>query len=151
MALGVVSFFMTGVFAVSSKSSEVLKSVREFAGSSRAVQDRLEDIQRMSWIHVTSSSYLRDTFLASTPVSENVMPTVTEEITVSPYPAASPAATPILVERKGTAARVVTDNTTLVSGRMVRVNVRWTWTGGLDGRTHVRETSTLVSRRSSSR
>jgi prepilin-type N-terminal cleavage/methylation domain-containing protein len=145
VSMTILTALLTGVFSISGRCSSVVKSVKEFGAANRAVRDRVEQIRRSNWTTTTSSTALRDLVVNDIPASSDAIPSGIETLTISAYPPSSPAKTPIVIERRDGAARVVSDNPLLYDEPTLLVTDRWKWNATFGNRECVREVATVVT------
>ena len=70
---------------------------------------------------------------------------MTETLTISKWPVASPSPTPVVITRSGTTATIVSGNIDLVDEPTLRADLRVTWTGYPGPRTRAREVSSIFA------
>jgi hypothetical protein len=145
-ALGLVAFSFGALFSIFSSSFPLLRNQQETIAINLCLQERLDHLRSISWPVLTNGSRLRSE-LASTGVRSSAnLSNFAEEITISAYPPASSAPTPLQVRRRSNGTvESVTEPTgsTLTARSLVRVDLRDTWRSGSGTRT--RETSAIIA------
>jgi hypothetical protein len=142
-----MALFLGGLFEMNARNVQVLKSGKESFAATMVLEERLEQVRGGKWSEITSSGYLQ-TILANAPSSATQLPSLSEQISVSPYPPAAPPAAANTVTRSVAGAVAVTStNAAMAAEDLVRVNLRVTWSGTPNRRTRVREISTLIADR----
>jgi len=147
----IIGLALVAVVGANSRSMTMLKSSRQAATASKCLQQRIEQIRTYNWTEVTDSTAMQA--LYSTPPLPSVeLPGFWEQVTVSSYtppippaPAPTPAPPFLQIARNSDGSVTpISDNTDLVSGAEVRVDVQINWAGS-DGRTRTRETSVIIA------
>jgi len=144
-AVGVVAIGFAGIFYSNSRALNMLRASKETVTASKMLQQRMELVRLQDWAEVTDVASVQ-TLMGTAADASGLLTNPVETITVSPFPPSAGAAT-IQVQRaaNGTVTQI-SDNPNLVDGNSaVRVDVRVTWTGTPNGRTRLRETSTVVA------
>jgi hypothetical protein len=122
---------------------------RETVAANQLVQERLEQVRSGGWAQMTDGNSIRDHILGTACSHVEILPSARERITVTPYPAVSPAPTPLLVERTSDGQiRIVSDPGSGFSLRRstgVRVDVHVDWISHQTPRVRTREISTVVA------
>ena len=154
MAVGIIALGLSGLCYSNSQALTILRTSRETMVASKMLQERLEKIRAANWTEITDAAYLQDFYSVATSASPQLTGE-TESITVSQYPPPVPASSsnPIKVSRAASGTVTLAAYTANAGGvlavdlndqPMVRVDVSVTWPGAA-GRTHTRETSTIIS------
>lgn len=149
VAAGLVAMVMASLATTSSVCMGMLRSQRETISSSQLLNERLEELRSGGWTQVTSGASIRDSVL-NTPSSQAAyLNGIVETITVTTYPAVTPAQTPLKVTRPEIGAPVINSEPvgefSLRNFTAVRVDLRVQWKSKQYGRTRSRETSTVIS------
>ncbi len=150
VATVVVLIAMGAIFLVSSQCMSIIQRAHEVAVASAAVQERLQQLQAVPWETIADSDSFQDQTWTD-PVDGTVEKAdgllkqatrsgiplqasgAAETIRVSAYrPTATAAATPapITATRSGSTVAVTSGATNLVDEKMVRIDVRLSWTNG---------------------
>src|SRR4051812_23604383 len=147
IAGALIALFLGGVFQMNARNIQLLKTGKESFAATVVLEERLEQVRCGKWTDITSAAYLQ-TILANPPSSGAQLSNLSEQITVSAYPAAAPPAAANSVTRSSAGAgAVVPSNAALPKEDLVRVDLRVTWSGTPGQRTRVREISTLIADR----
>ena len=142
-----IALFLGGVFEMNARNLQVLKMGKESFAATVALEERLEQLRSGKWSDITSPAYLQ-TILTDPPGSASQLPALSEQISVSAYPAAAPAGAANSVTRSSAGAvKVMSSNAALTTQALVRADLRVTWAGSPGGRTRVRELSTVIGDR----
>lgn len=140
-----IALFLGGIFQLSARNVLLVKSGKETVSATVALQERMENLRAGAWTDVTDANYIK-TILTTTAGAAGNLSSFAEQITISAFPVVSPSPTPIVVTRNSAGTvTIVTSNSTLSAQSSVRADFRGTWLGPPNGRTRVREISTLVS------
>ena len=145
VAASMLTFFLAGVFAVDGRNHQLIKSARESLSATVVLEERVEQLRTGKWDQVTDSNYLR-TILGTASGSGANLSSLSEQIVISAYPMPNPATTTTKITRSSSGTvTTVSSNNLLQIQKCVRADVRVTWTGAPNGRTRVRELSTIVA------
>jgi hypothetical protein len=146
----VVGLAFAGVFAANSRALSLVKSAKQAAVASKCLQQRIEQVRNYNWTQVTDATAMQDLY-SLPPLPSVELPGFSEQVSISAFtpgasgtPSPAPTGTPLLITRSSAGVvTLVTDNPTLVSERLIRVNVQISWPGP-GGNTRLRETSVIV-------
>ncbi len=153
-SLLIIGLALVAIVTANSRAMTMLKSSRQAATASKCLQQRIEQIRTYNWTEVTDSQAMMDLYSAP-PLPSIELPGFSEQVTINQFIPSqtyntqstqpSPSPTPMVITRgaNGTVA-LVTDNTALVSGPEVRVDVQINWPGP-GGTTRTRETSVIIA------
>lgn len=167
MATVVVLTAMGAIFLVGSRCMGIIQCSNDVAAASSTLHERIQQLQATPWETLTDSESYADQVWTdpedgTTEYVDGLLKNATksgselreraavESVRISAYrPVASAAAlpAPITITRSATTATVTSPVTNLVDEKMVRIDVRLTWT---DGRVKVPRSlgaSTIVARR----
>jgi Tfp pilus assembly protein PilE len=152
VALLIIGVGLATLFAANSRAMSMLRSAKQAAVASKCLQQRIEQIRNYNWTQVTDAQSMQDLY-AVPPLPSIELPGFSEQVIISQYtpallqntaaPAPSPPYLQITRANDGTVA-LVSDNTALVNGPSVRVDVQITWPGAI-GATRMRETSVIIA------
>jgi len=147
IAGAIMAMFMGGLFQMSARNVQLLKSGKESFAATVVLEERMEQLRSGKWPEITSSAYLT-TILSTAPSSSAALPALAEQISISAYPPpASPTASNSTARNAAGAVAVLSSNPALASAELVRANFRATWSGTPGGRTRIREISTVIAKR----
>lgn len=167
MATMVIFTAMGAIFLVGSRCMGIIQCSQDVAAASATLHERMQQLQATPWLTLTDSESFADQVWtdpetgttenfngllknATTTGSELRQRAAVESVRVSAYrPIASAAAVPapITVTRTATTPTVTSAATSLVDEKMVRIDLRLTWT---DGRVKIPRSlalSTVVARK----
>ena len=150
-AVLIVGLAFAGIFAANSRALSLVKSAKQAAVASKCLQQRIEQIRNFNWTQVTDAAAMQDLYSVP-PLPSVELPGFSEQCIISAFtPAtsgsasAAPTGNMLTITRdNGGVVTLVSDNPTLINGRLVRVDVRITWPGP-SGSQRVRETSVLIA------
>ena len=166
MAAFVILTVMGAVFAVSAQCIRMNKSAHDVTVASSALNERVQQLQNTDWETLTDSDSYTDQVWTD-PVdntTQNVsglLKTATvaggelrnqgglESVRISAYRPtanASPVPTPITATRNATTAALTSAATNLVDEKMVRIDLRLTWTDNRMGTQRSLASSRIVAR-----
>ena len=167
MAAFVILTVMGAVFAVSAQCIRMNKSAHDVTVASSALNERVQQLQNTDWETLTDSDSYTDQVWTD-PVdntTQNVsglLKTATvaggelrnqgglESVRISAYRPtanASPVPTPITATRNATTAALTSAATNLVDEKMVRIDLRLTWTDNRMGTQRSLASSRIVARK----
>lgn len=141
----IIGLFMGGLFEMNALSMRTVRSGKETVAASLILQERLDQVRNTKWVTVSDGSYLQSV-LSTAAASSPALSQLTEQITVSAYPAASPAPTATVVTRAANGATaVVSSNAALIKQPTVRADVTITWLSNSKGKPRTRTLSTIIA------
>jgi type II secretory pathway pseudopilin PulG len=163
----VVLIALGAIFQVSSRCMSIIASSHSVALASASIHERMQQLQALPWEMLTDSEYFTDQVWTDPEdgTKENysgLMKNVTQSgaqlaswgavewVTISAHrPVASAVAipSPITVKRTSSSATLTSAASTLVDEKMVRVDLRLTWTDSRLGLPRSLGTSTIVARK----
>lgn len=153
VAMVVILTAMGAVFVVSGQCMRINKASHDVAVASSAVNERMQQLQGTDWETLTDSESYTDQVWTdpvdgSTQNVSGLLKNATvagaelrslgalETVTISAYrpvAGASPIPVSITATRNPTAAALTSGTTNLVDEKMVRIDVRFTWTDNRSG------------------
>lgn len=151
IAVAISLLTLGAALQINAQQLKLVKSTRESNASSFLLQDRVEQFRILSWQKLTDATYLRDTFIATRPPSSALLPNISEQVKLTPWPDES-AGKPILVEyATGSSPRILltgldasNESQNLNKQRLAKVDMVVTWTGK-DNRQRSRSYSSIIS------
>ncbi len=142
IAAACLALFFAGLFAVSGQSLRVLRSGSEQSAATFSLQQRMEEMRRLSWAQITDGAYLRDNVLNNPSGSAASTSGLSEQIAINAYPTAT---TPTVVTRGPTGGAVVqASNPALSTASMLRIDAQVSW-AEVGGGTNSRQFTTLIT------
>ena len=142
-----VAVFFATIFEVNAVCLRYIDAGKESVAALQGVQDRLEGLRNLAFSDLTNATFVRN--LMTTPSNgSDFAQKVTEVVTLSAYP--TPDASNTQITRGPGASVTPTINSTDASlvdqpGKLVKVNVTYTWTMTLGGRSCTEQTETIIS------
>lgn len=143
IAVGMVGTFVAAVMMMNANLLNVIKTAKETASASQALQERIEQMRIANWVQITDANYIATNLLNTATGSAVGLPGVTETLSVNST--SNPSQTPTKVTRSKTSVQINSSNTTLQSERMVRIDLKLAWIGR-DQRQHTRATCALIAK-----
>jgi hypothetical protein len=141
----IIGLFMGGLFQMNALNLRTMRAGKETVAASLVLQERLDQVRNTTWANASQSAYLR-TILNSPAASASVLPQLTEQITVSAYPATSPMPTSAVVTRAANGSTaIVSSNADLSKLRTVRADVTISWRSSPRAKTRTRTLSTIIA------
>jgi hypothetical protein len=149
-----VGIFFVALFGLSSQCLFFANASREVTTASQTAQSRLEQLRNCTWAQITKSD---GTYIAGTTAEQAVLyapmngasslGAVTEVVTINPYPAPSPAQSPIQVTRAGNGTVTVNSTNTKITtdADMVTINLQFTWSAAPPARSRTIGVSTVYA------
>lgn len=167
MAALVVVVAMGAIFLVSSRCMGIVKSAHDIAIGSAMLHERMQQLQATPWESLTDSESFTDQVWtdpedgttenvdgllknATTSGGELRQRGAVEAVRISAYrpvAIATPVPTPITATRSATTATLTSAATDLVDEKMVRIDLRLTWTDGRLGLPRSLASSAIAARR----
>ena len=167
MAAVVILIAMGSIFLVSSRCMGILRSSQSVAVASAILQERMQQLQATDWETLTDGDSYKDQVWTDPEdgTTENVdgllkkatqsasalqLENPVEWVRVSAYrpvAVASPEPAPITANRTATTPTLTSAATNLVDEKMVRIDVRLTWTEGKAKLPHSLGLSAIVARK----
>jgi hypothetical protein len=147
VAAALTGIVMSSLATASSVCMGMLRAQRETVGAATLLEERLEQFRAGGWTQVTDATALSE-LLGHASTQEAFLDGLTETVTVSTYPAVTPAASPLKVARYGDGSVRVLSTAPGFSLRerlAVRVDLKTEWTSRQNRRARSRETSTVMS------
>ncbi len=125
------------------------RSHLETIAATECLAQRVEQSRAAGWSAVLSSSGVRDQILSVPSANASALPNLQEQITIAPYPAVTPAPTPIVVLRDAAGLVSVLSQPAggfdLRSILAVRVDFSATWNDHQNNKQHNRQLSTVIA------
>jgi hypothetical protein len=145
VALGLLGIGLSGIFVANSRVLTQLRSIKQTAAATQALQERIDQVRRATWNDLTSSAYLRDSVLNTASVAGGALPGLVEEIDVGAYP--PPPGSRIKLQRlaNGSLSVVSVSPNLGTQAKAVSVFVRLSWKG-TTGTTRQRECATIIAK-----
>jgi len=158
VALFICVLFGAAAFATNSRLVLSLKSQKESTAATTALQERTESLRATAFPSPTATptstptptplpsiadaSYMQANIFTNPTKSEGPLGSLSETVTVDAYP--TPTGSPIVLLRNSTYpnCQIVSNNTTLSSQNLLRVDVVLTWTSA-NGRSRTRQFSEI--------
>lgn len=148
VALCIVSIGFVAVWSSAGQCLQLARKHREYLAATEALMRRVEDSRAAGWGTVVSAAGIKANILQSPAVDAALLPGMVERITVTPYPAVTPAPTPIVVQRSANGTvQIISEPAAglyLRSLLAVRADFRVTWTSS-NQRSRTREASTVIA------
>lgn len=145
VSLAVLGIGISGVLAINSRVLSQLRSTRQTAAATHALQERMDATRRATWLQLTDIGYVSGTMLGSAAAAAADLPNLVEDVEVANYP---PLPSPVNAARRKANGSVTIVSTNVNQGteaRAVRVLSRATWTGA-NGIRRTRENATIVAK-----
>jgi Tfp pilus assembly protein PilV len=140
----VVSFFVS-IFEVNGICLRYIKSSKNNVAALQGVHDRIEQLRNLSFSSLTSASAVQSLMASAANSSEFLARSPTEVVTLSAYPTPDASNTQITLSPGGSSATINTTDSSLSSATLVKVNVTYTWTEALGGRSRSEQSETIIS------
>jgi type II secretory pathway pseudopilin PulG len=148
VALVVTAFFGLAAFATNSRLVLSLKNQKESTAATMELQERKESLRGTAFQSIATASTLQAIFSQPT-TSEGPLGSLSEDVKVSALTSPTnptPSGTPTELLRNATYpnCHIVSNNTTLSSQKLLRVDIVLTWTSA-NGRTRIRQFSEVFT------
>jgi len=144
-AVGVAAFSFASLSMMYSSALRSIGAQQETICATLALQERAEQIRATNWTVLTSGSRLQAGVFGNAPPTAVKLASVTEEVTINPYPPLAGVQTPLRVRREQDRAEIISEplNNALLASSCVRVDLKVTWNSR--GRARARESSMIVA------
>jgi hypothetical protein len=140
----VVGFFIS-LFEINGLCLRYIKSSKNNVAALQGVQDRLEQLRNLTFSNLTSASYVQGLMATPANGSEFLARSPTEVVTLSAYPTPDGTNTQIALSPGAPAATINSTDTNLAKATLVKINVTYTWTEALGGRSRSEQSETIIS------
>jgi prepilin-type N-terminal cleavage/methylation domain-containing protein len=147
VACAIIAFGIASIYLLNSQCLAVLKSAKDEASASQVLQQRIEQLRIANWQRVTSTTWIRDNLLNTSADGSNPLTNLAETVVVTPYNSSStPVPNPNKFTRTAGVAAADGGNTSLLNETGVQVMWKITWNGVPNGKSHKRETMTVLGK-----
>lgn len=141
----IIGLFMGGLFEMNALNLRTIRAGKETVAASLVLQERLDQVRNTTWANVSLAAHLQ-TILNAPAASASALPQLSEQITVSAYPATAPMPPSAVVTRAANGATaVVSSNPDLSELPTVRADVTITWRSSPRAKTRTRTLSTIIA------
>ena len=144
MAVGFIA-----VWTSAGQCIQLAQAHRETIAATETLMRRVEDCRAAGWNTIVSADSIKADILQTPSADSCYLHNVEEQITVTPYPAVTPAPKPIVVQRHANGLVEITSQPPpglyLRSTLAVRADIQVTWTSGPNQRSRQRVFSTVIS------
>lgn len=133
------------IFEVNSICLRYIKSSKNNAAVLQGVHDRIEQLRNLSFSSLTSASSVQSLMATPANSSEFLARSPNEVVTLSAYPTADASNTKITLSAGASSATINTTDSNLSNATLVKVNLTYTWTEALGGRSRTESSETIIS------
>ena len=137
--------FFASIFEVNSICLRYIKSSKSNAAVLEGIHDRIEQLRNLSFSSLTSASAVQSLMATPANSSEFLARSPNEVVTLSAYPTPDASNTKITLSAAASSATINTTDSSLSSATLVKVNVTYTWTEALGGRSRSEQSETIIS------
>ena len=145
VAVALVAGLFVSIFEINGVCLRYIKSSKNNVAALQAVQDRLEQLRNLKFSSLTSASSVQSLMATPANGSEFLARNPTEVVTLSAYPTPDGTNTTITLSAGGSSATINSTDSKLSNATLVKVNVTYTWTEALGGRSRSEQSETIVS------
>jgi Tfp pilus assembly protein PilV len=145
VGVSLLAGFFVSIFELNGICLRYIKSSKNNASVLQGVQDRLEQLRNASFTNLTSASYVQGLMATPANGSEFLARSPTEVVTLSAYPTADATNTQITLSAGASSATINSTDTNLSNATLVKVNVAYTWTETLSGRSRSEQSETIIA------
>lgn len=149
VALLISSMGFLGTWMAAGRCLQIVHAHRETIAATNILLGRVEDTRSAGWNTVVDAQSIANNILSKADVNSQWLPGAEEQITVTTYPAVTPAPTPIVVQRHadGTVQIVSQPSAGLYLRALlaVRADFQVTWKSGPNQRLRTRQNSTVIA------
>lgn len=144
IAASLCAIFLGSLFTVNTSTMQTIKMARESACASQVLQQRIEGLRIANWHQVTDAEWIRTNLLNTDASGSNGLKDLSETLTLIPYGSSSTATTQL--ERVNGSARVVTQNSSLLTEGAMKVVWAVNFTGSPNDRNSSRQTVAILAK-----
>ena len=141
------SLGVAGLCVANAQCIRIARAHREIVTADHCLQQRADQFRAANWTQITDPIGL-GTLMAAPLVNDDALSNHAENVTVTPYPAVSPAVAPISVTRDPTGATMSNSQPPagfiLRNVAAVRIDLQETWSSN-NGRPRSRQSSTVIA------
>ncbi len=141
VALFICVLFGAAAFATNSRLVLSLKNQKESTAATTGLQERTESLRGTTFQSIATASALQTIFSQATQ-SEGPLGSLSETVTVDAYPTPTGSPTVLLRNSQYPSCQIVSNNATLSSQNLLRVDIVFTWTS-VNGRSRTRQFSEI--------
>jgi len=149
VAVSVIALGFLGLWTAFGQCLSLARAHQETIAATECLQQRVEQARSVGWNALLSANGISGQIFNTPCADAGMLPNLTETITVAPYPALTPAPTPLLVKRTADGTVTVVTQPApafdLRSILSVRVDFSMTWTDHQNNRQHTRQNSTVIA------
>ena len=145
VAASLIVGFFASIFEVNGICLRYIQSSKNNVAALQGVHDRLEQLRNLSFSSLTSASTIQTLMASPANSSEFLARSPTEVVTVSAYPTPDASNTKITLSPGASSATINTTDSNLSNATLVKVNVTYTWTEALGGRSRSEQSETIIS------
>lgn len=138
------AIFLGSLFTVNTSTMQTIKIARETACASQILQQRVEGLRIANWHQVTDAEWIRTNLLNADASGSNGLKNLSETLTLIPYGSSSTATTEL--ERANGSARVVVQNSSLLTESAMKVVWTVNFTGAPNDRVSSRQTVAILAK-----
>ena len=143
-AVGIIALGFSALYAMSSQCLKLDYAAREEMTASQGLQDRGDSLRQCTWAQITDPTYLSANIMNKAANKAPLMNKMAETVTINAYP--TPAATPIQLTRSSAGVvTIVSQNSAIANGDMVKIDVQMAWTSWSGNRSHTETLSTIFA------
>jgi type II secretory pathway pseudopilin PulG len=145
LAMALVGTFMSAIMMLHTTVLGVLRTAKDNAAASQALQERIEQMRIANWVQITDPTYIATKLMVEGNRSAGTLTLPVETISVLEYPEKL-LATPLRVTRQNGVAKLDSSGSNLKDARMVRVDISLTWQGFPHKRQRARATTAIIAK-----
>jgi type II secretory pathway pseudopilin PulG len=144
IAASLSAIFLGSLFTVNTSTMQAIKMARETACASQVLQQRVEGLRIANWHQVTNAEWIRTNLLNADASGSSGLKNLSETLTLIPYGSSSTSMTQL--ERANGSARVVVQNSSLLTEHAMKVVWTVNFTGAPNDRTSSRQTVAILAK-----
>ena len=137
--------FMSAVMMLHTTVLGVLRTAKDNAAASQALQERVEQMRIANWVQITDPNHITTKLMAEKNRSADTLALAVETISVAEYPE-NLLATPLRVSRQNGVTKLESSGSSLKNARMVRVDIAINWQGFPNKRQRARATTAVIAK-----
>ena len=144
IAATICAIFLGSLFSMNTSTMSAVKMAREAACASQVLQQRIEGMRIANWHQITNADWVRTNLLNTDAPGSTGLKNLSETLVLTPY--GSGSTTPTEVNRSGGAARVVTENASLLGENAIKVVWTVNFIGSPNDRNSMRQTVAILAK-----
>lgn len=144
IALTVIAIGLAAVYSLNGQTLSLLRSSKDEACASQVLQQRVEQLRIGNWQRLTSPAWIRDSLLNAQADGAGSLNALSESVKVVPYNSNNTSFNTFTAS--GGSASAGSANASLLGENAVQIFWTVTWVGIPAGKTHTRQTVSVLAK-----